>query len=150
MDNLAGASDRLVLCLEKAEADLKVVAHRLEEEFNQRYLGKRVSRMPCVFDFASSLHAHGVPLLQLHHSPSVVYMMTGPLWVQANPLSVLHRLQKLQRFAPLTPSYIVSEGQYHLVSSRTARLAAIRELPEVAQECSTLQQARQVPSRSLL
>ena len=42
MDSLSSASDRLVLCLEVAEADLRAVAHRLEDEFYQRYSGKRV------------------------------------------------------------------------------------------------------------
>ena len=44
MDSLRAASDRVVICLEKAEADLKAVEHRLEEEFQQTYAGKGVSR----------------------------------------------------------------------------------------------------------
>lgn len=43
MDSLRAASDRVVICLEKAEADLKAVEHRLEEEFQQTYAGRGVS-----------------------------------------------------------------------------------------------------------
>ena len=44
MDSLRAASDRVVICLEKAEADLKAVEHRLEEEFQQTYAGRGVSK----------------------------------------------------------------------------------------------------------
>lgn len=37
MESLRAATDRVVICLEKAEADLKVVAHRLEDEFQDTY-----------------------------------------------------------------------------------------------------------------
>lgn len=46
MDSLESAADRLVLCLERAEADLKAVSHRLEVEIHQRYSGKGVRREP--------------------------------------------------------------------------------------------------------
>lgn len=43
MESLRSAADRLVILLGKAEADLKAVTHRYEEEFQQRYAGKGVS-----------------------------------------------------------------------------------------------------------
>ena len=43
MDNLKTATDRVIFSLGGAEADLKAVAHRLEEEFHERYAGKGVS-----------------------------------------------------------------------------------------------------------
>ncbi|BDA51102.1 hypothetical protein COCOBI_17-3220 [Coccomyxa sp. Obi] len=39
MESLRAATDRVVICLEKAEADLKAVAHRLEDEFQDTYGG---------------------------------------------------------------------------------------------------------------
>ncbi|CAL8466208.1 g5744 [Coccomyxa elongata] len=39
MESLRAATDRVVICLEKAEADLKAVAHRLEDEFQDVYGG---------------------------------------------------------------------------------------------------------------
>ncbi len=44
MESLRAATDRIVICLEKAEADLKAVAHRLEDEFQDVYGGCDVSK----------------------------------------------------------------------------------------------------------
>ncbi len=44
MESLRAATDRFVICLEKAEADLKAVAHRLEDEFQDTYGGSGVTK----------------------------------------------------------------------------------------------------------
>ena len=42
MSNLPAASEHFIACLEKAEADLKAVARRFEEEFQERCAGAMV------------------------------------------------------------------------------------------------------------
>lgn len=41
--SLPAASEQLILSLERSEAELKSVSHRLEQEFGERFKGQPVS-----------------------------------------------------------------------------------------------------------
>ena len=56
MTSLPAASEHFIACLEKAEADLKAVARRFEEEFQERCAGAMV-RAACLM--STALEAHG-------------------------------------------------------------------------------------------
>ena len=42
MTSLAGSSEQLILYLEKSEAELRSVTHKLEQEFGERFKGQSV------------------------------------------------------------------------------------------------------------
>ncbi|KAK9902129.1 hypothetical protein WJX75_005428 [Coccomyxa subellipsoidea] len=63
MDSLRAASDRVVICLEKAEADLKAVEHRLEEEFQQTYAGRGANPLSILQRLKKLERASGPQLL---------------------------------------------------------------------------------------
>ena len=58
MTSLPAATEHFITCLEKAEADLKAVARRFEEEFQERCAGAMV-RLGADFEARSSQGERG-------------------------------------------------------------------------------------------
>ncbi|KAL3159090.1 hypothetical protein ABBQ32_011088 [Trebouxia sp. C0010 RCD-2024] len=62
MTVLSDSADTLIICLEKAEADLKAIAHRLEEGFAQQYGRHQVNP----FDLAQRIRRIERQLPEVH------------------------------------------------------------------------------------